>query len=336
MASGTTLSTEAAADTSGSSTRGRRNVPDQTICEGAQLASSRSVAGVVTTYRPDTRFAERITRLLPQVNQVIIVDDGVLPENVALLNGCFGRVPNVRLIHNATNRGIAASLNLGIGLARTAGHAWALTLDDDTFIASDMVETLVTEWNRIRTEWRVPIAIMGMRSVDPGTGEVSEPDSRVLGHSYREKRLVITSGSLVSLAAYDAIGPFREEFFIDFVDYDYCFRARTLGFKVIQLSRIGMTHSVGRRSVHRLGRLRVATYNHSPMRLYYRFRNSTVFGKTVFFREPLFAAAIFSSNARLAATIAAFEDDRLTKLRWILRGFSDGVRGRLGRTVAPS
>jgi len=37
---------------------------------------------------------------------------------------------------------------------------------------------------------------------------------------------VITSGSLLPLATYADIGPFREEFFIDFVDTDYCFRAR--------------------------------------------------------------------------------------------------------------
>jgi len=69
------------------------------------------------------------------------------------------------------------------------------------------------------------------------------------GKLYFEKDVVQMSGSLLSLMAFKEIGPFREEFFIDSIDADYCLRLRKKGYKIIVACQAQMKHSVGERAV---------------------------------------------------------------------------------------
>src|SRR5258708_17120000 len=120
------------------------------------------------------------------------------------------------------------------------------------------------------------IAIVGSRFRDP-KGQSVEPirlDAR--GELWEEVESVITSGSLLSLRAFSAIAPFREEFFIDYVDTEFCLRARTAGFRVIQTRRPLMSHTVGAPTSHKLPWTTKWTTNHSPDRRYYIARNNTV------------------------------------------------------------
>jgi rhamnosyltransferase len=180
----------------------------------------------------------------------------------------FGDNPGVHLHHNPVNQGIAASLNKGITIASQAGYDWVLTLDDDTTVAPDMVETLIAWWSRLAGEAVKSIAVMGMSARDPYHGQAA---SRSAGsrQAFVEKRHLVTSGCLMSLEAYRAIGPFREEFFIDWVDYDYC---RAQGFSRHQLSR-GHDPPAGRVTEHRFWRFKVITSNYPPFRRYYWYRN---------------------------------------------------------------
>lgn len=297
---------------------------------------SSAISAVITTYHPDDGFVDRVERVRSQVGSVVIVDDGASPDNVTCLRHWFSNTPKVILHHNETNMGIAASLSKGVAIAKCEGYSWALTLDDDTLVAPDMVQTLVDYWKQIAKQGGKPIALMGMLYRDVHIGEISDRRTGSKGLPYADKREIMTSGSLLSLDAYKAIGPFRNDFFIDFVDYDYCFRARSMGFRVIQVFRAGMEHSLGHLRLYKIAGKIVETYNHSPARLYYLFRNSSVFMREVFLSDPLFALALFVSNLRTVVLVAFLESDKRTKIRYILRGVLDGCRNRLGRTIAPS
>jgi rhamnosyltransferase len=63
----------------------------------------------------------------------------------------------------------------------------------------------------------------------------------------------------------------REDLFIDFVDVEWCLRARSKGFVVLGVCAAGMTHSLGDTHIYSVGRMR---HVHSPLRLYYQVRNA--------------------------------------------------------------
>src|SRR6202044_2225279 len=106
-----------------------------------------------------------------------------------------------------------------------------------------------------------------------GFGEETRPAA---WPAWEEVKSVITSGSLIPLAVHAAVGAFRDEFFIDYVDSEYCFRARAQGYRVIRTTQPLMSHTIGAPTRHSLLGLSKWTTNHSPDRRYYIARNDTV------------------------------------------------------------
>jgi rhamnosyltransferase len=137
----------------------------------------------------------------------------------------------------------------------------------------------------------------------------------------------MTSGCLLDLVAWQVVGPFRDDFFIDFVDNEYCLRLRREGYRVLRANRANLEHAVG--DISRYGPL-IAT-NHSPLRRYYKTRN-----RLWVFREylPDFPGHCLFDLVRLAKEIGSillFEVEKWAKLRMMWRGFRDFRRERFGR-----
>ena len=289
------------------------------------------ICAIITTCRPDEGLADRVERLRSQVGLAVIVDDGGREENVELLRGWFIHLVDVVLHHNTMNVGIAKSLNEGISIANRKGFRWVLTLDDDTIAEPDLVENLTKMWRLAAGQDKRAIAIMGMAYTETNMGKRQSYPAR--SHILEEKRGIITSGSLMSLDAYDVIGAFRDEFFIDSVDYDYCLRARAKGFRVIGVCQVGMSHALGNSRRFRIGPFTLETTNHDPIRRYYAYRNSTVLLREHFMRDPLYALAVLIFQLKTLALVLLLEQDKGKKLRWIFRGWADAWRKRLGKRI---
>lgn len=295
------------------------------------ISAPSDLCAVITTYRPDNGFPARVQRIRNQVGCVVIVDDGKSADNVARLHHWFPETSNVIVHHNATNVGIAVSLNKGISIAKSKGYSWMLTLDDDTIVEPDMVKNLIETWNLVADQAGKPVAIMGMARSGGHADRIEFcPTER---HLFVEKRGIVTSGSLMSLDVYDAIGGFRNEFFIDSIDYDYCLRARARGFRVIEVCQVGMIHPLGKPIKRRIGCLTLETTNHTPIRRYYAYRNSTVLAQEHFRHDPLYSLAVFVYQLRTVALILLLENDRRKKVKMIFRGLLDGWRKRLGKLL---
>lgn len=298
---------------------------NDTLKEGSQ------VCAVITTYRPGEGFPDRVQRIRSQVGRVVIVDDGESAENKERLRRWFSKISGIILYHNETNAGVATALNNGISIAKREGCRWVLTLDDDTIVEPDMVKNLIETWNLVAGQGGKPVAIMGMARSGGHTGRFRSWPAE--GRLFVEKRGIITSGSLMPLDVYDVVGPFRTEFFIDSIDYDFCLRARAKEFRVIKVYHIGMTHPLGNSTEHRIGCLTLETTNHTPIRRYYAYRNSTVLAQEHFRHDPLYSLAVFVYQLRMVALILLLENDRRKKVKMIFRGLLDGWRKRLGKLI---
>jgi rhamnosyltransferase len=290
--------------------------------------SADQVCAVVTTYRPDDGFPERIQKVRQQVGLVVIMDDGNSDENVHRLTRWFAEVPKVILNHNTENSGIAVSLNIGVSIARNTGYKWILMLDDDSLILPNMVERLLRYSSQIHG--KKPIALTGMSYVH-SVNELS--GNNYLGNlaTWSEKRGIITSGSLFSIETYDKVGPFRDEFFIDSVDYDFCLRARRKGYGIIKFNEIGFVHSLGRISFHGFACRPIKTYNYSNIRLYYLFRNTTVLAKENLIYDTPYFLAVFFGQLKTLFKVLFLEEQKITKFRYSLIGLCDGLRNQMGK-----
>ncbi|MCX5753001.1 MAG: glycosyltransferase family 2 protein [Candidatus Krumholzibacteria bacterium] len=282
----------------------------------------KNICGVVVTYHPDDGLEGRIDVLSGQVDHIVIVDNHTSAEKIRVLDGMAER-KNVHLIRNARNLGVATALNEGMAWARQNGYAWAFLFDQDSVLEEGALDTLIDVFEDYG-EADAP-AVLGCNYRDVNACIVHYPDESASGISWRERKTVITSGSLVSIDVYNRIGPFRDAFFIDHVDDEYCLRARRRGYKVIATCKPVMLHSVGATTKHRLLWKRPGTTNHPAFRRYYMTRNHIILIKEYFATEPRWVYDTVHSRMKSLVLMCLFEKQRPAKIRNVLKGFFHGV-----------
>jgi rhamnosyltransferase len=291
------------------------------------LTSGSEVCAVLVTFHPDEGLPARIERVLLEAAALVVVDNGSDEAALGMLRR-LSADPRIALVPNSANLGIARALNLGVARAGSMGYDWVLLLDQDTVVDPGMLHAMIGIRAAYPAPERLAVIGAGFRDVNKDAGE-----TRTVGAAaaWEEVESVITSGSLIALATHAAVGPFREEFFIDLVDTDYCFRARALGYRIIETRQALMSHAIGAATLHRTFGVDKWTSNHSPDRRYYIARNDTVMLRDYgHYPAGLWAAKSLGRRLRTCKRVLLYEQMKTGKIRSILEGWWDGVRGHLG------
>lgn len=293
----------------------------------ASSISSETVAAVIVTYHPDAGFAERLEGTARQVGYVIVVDNH--SESRALRQLVTHRI---ELIENPRNLGIGAALNQGLHRAMALGYRWVLTVDQDSELGPDLVEVL----GQIYAEcpFAVHVGLLNANQRSKRSGQIAVRCT-FSSQTFTEAKTVITSGSLMSVGAYAAVGPFREDFFIEGVDLEYCLRLRIRGFRVLVSCRPLMTHSAGSMEEHRLGNRVVLVPNHAPWRYYYMTRNLLRIFAVYLVLDPGWVAVALRNLVRTFIRMVLFEDQRAAKLKCVMIGAWDAFTGSHGNRFLP-
>lgn len=283
-----------------------------------------NVCAVIVTYHPDDGLAERVAEVVSQVDRAVLVDNASEPN--ALSRGRSHQA--ISVIDNKANIGIAAALNQGVRWAKEQGYQWVLTLDQDTVLAQGVVDTFAGVYEAASATRKV--GIIGANYVDKVTGATLVPEESPDDKPFADVVTAITSGTLLSVEAFDEIGPFREEFFIDHVDDEYCLRARQMGYDVILTRRPLMNHTSGSPRYHHFLGKRLITPHLPASRRYYRTRNQVVLTREYWHRERAWVKLAFSVRWREVVLVWLFEKDKLAKTSKTIRGIFDGLRRKMG------
>ena len=142
---------------------------------------------------------------------------------------------------------------------------------------------------------------------------------------------VITSGSLMSLAAYNVVGEFCEPLFIDLVDHEYCLRLLRAGYEVIVATHARMSHALGNRRVVPVVLGSLTLMNSLPLRRYYVARNSIFIARRYFMEFPNWVLRLLFA-IYITDTVIKIPRENGTAKKWaaVARGLKDGLLGRLG------
>ena len=148
---------------------------------------------------------------------------------------------------------------------------------------------------------------------------------------------MITSGSLISVAASKYVELPREDLFLDAVDYWYCMNFKRKGYKVFIINDVILRHHLGKfqEVISRKTKKPVFTYTSSSIRYYYGCRNQT-------FLETRLSARIFLHKSVIhrlkilrqhLTHITFYEPDFPWLKAWAcVRGTIEGYMGKLGKT----
>lgn len=285
-----------------------------------------NTCAVIVTFHPDDGLVARLSRVTSQFPLVFIVDNGSDPISLEMLRGesCQSKVI---LIANPSNRGIAAALNQGIRQARIANYDWAVTFDQDTEIYSGFLTGLLDVYDKSGGGH----IVIGSnydeshKNIQGTKRQQHEPEAIA-----RERKTLITSGTLIPLDIFDRIGPFREDYFIDSVDHEFSLRARAHGYRMLISCQPFMQHRIGN-TVERYSNFRLLlSYHHPPRRKYYISRNTVFTAIRYFASEPAWSIRQAWRMLSDLASIILLEDDKSRKLRAFLTGIAHGAKGKMG------
>ena len=283
-----------------------------------------AICAVVVLYFPDSGVEERLYRIERQVDAVVVIDNsGNCAENAFLGTIADHRI---HLILNESNRGVATALNQGVQWAEQHGFKWVLLFDQDTEPMEGMSQVLLDVYQDCCKNGEK--ALVGANYLN-GLGNV-QVACQEEAMSWVKQKTIITSGTLLSLEIYRIIGPFRDEFFIDAVDHEYCLKARAKGVQVVLSCEPLMRHTIGMQTMHKLPWKKTAVSNHNAVRRYYMARNNLVLVREYWRQEPAWALRTVRYLVKTIVLISCFEKDKFLKLSAFIVGLWHAVIGKVG------
>ena len=288
----------------------------------------RQILAVVVCFNPEPSSIQSLSNNLQQEGVPVVWFNNGSPGSLDAI-----KTPHVlAIIELEHNLGVAAALNRGFEWALQNGFDAVISFDQDSRPAVGMVGQLQNAW--LNAVLQTPcLGAIGPATVDHQSGQdmftfapynwtrhrflPSQNKTYVVDH-------LITSGCLTPCAVWQDVGPMNESLFIDWVDNEWCARARLKGYQLLMDGGTKMTHSIGEVSRPLLWR---RFHFHQPLRHYYLLRNALLIAKQSKFdlgwrmHHILYALRVIVASLLLG-------NQKLSRLDYAWRGLVHGLIGR--------
>ncbi|MBN2588127.1 MAG: glycosyltransferase family 2 protein [Candidatus Fermentibacteraceae bacterium] len=277
-----------------------------------------------------TREALRSLREAAGVDLRVTLVDNCSPGEVP---AWVGESPDVRFERLAENTGFAGGNNAGFRMSREDGADYTFFLNNDARVAPDAVEALA---GFLETHGEAGIAAPAVyRASEPGRlwsagGNLVRWKMRFeqvaipveLFHTREGMSVDFVSGCALMIRSrlFEELGGFREEMFMYYEDADLCHRVRESGFTVMVVPSAMVVHDVASSSGGELSRLA----------LYFSERNRLALSRRML--HPLFRSVfiLYKTAVLLVLTAKFLVLGNPGLIRWMWRGYLDGIAGRTG------
>jgi len=268
------------------------------------------IAGVVIAFFPDfNKLIFNIDTYIDHIEQLFIVFNS--PVSVDDVNRLQTKYSKIELIINKENIGIASALNQTALKSLNQGYEWLLTMDQDSsFQSGDFFEAFDRS-NGINVSIYCPNSISSSEINTENTFEAEE----VLH--------VVTSGNLLNLEIWNRVGGFEEKLFIDEVDNDYCLKAVSAGFKIINFKNIFLVHELGKNKEISFLFKKYTIITHPPIRAYYIFRNNLYMFRKYKKKFPEFVRSRKKMLLKVFIEILLHSEKRIQNCQYIAAGIKD-------------
>ena len=281
---------------------------------------------IFTAYEPSENLKTSVVEALKQCSRVVVADNTPLGKRNA--QDVLGKMPRVTIIGDGSNIGLAKALNNALSQAKTADYFFLL--DQDSVPQPGLVKELHST-----LQLHPKAGVVGPAPWDVANNRFIDPRASARD-DVAELPVIITSAMLVKKEAFNSTSGFRNEFFVDCVDQDFCLQLRSAGWGVIQDKTILLPHSLGEMKWHGFGPFKIRATHHPTWRLYWAARNGVMLSKEYFRQEPRWAITNLAILGYWVLTVALFEKPRIQKLKALFRGISDGASSKVRTDYLPN
>ena len=263
------------------------------------------VAALVILYNPDRKIWGNIASYNGHIDKLYIFDNSP-DSHESLCREFMNKNKCVYIYNDGENCGLGKPINVVANIAWSEGVEWLLTFDQDSKAEIDMVENM--------------LAYVSGEEYDPQIGVLSpiidSPTDANSDIAYLPKnphvmylRTAIQSGSLLNLRIMNEVGGYKENLFIDYVDFEYCLRVRSMGYKVARLTSAKLLHQEeDKYEVREIDNCKLYLGKYKPERFYYQCRNILYCMEKYRRYDPIFVRECATNLARLKK-LAEFENE---------------------------
>lgn len=291
------------------------------------------MAAATVLYRPDPVVLDGLLAPLVAAGlRILIFVNGGVSDDI---EDRLKQLPDARLIRSPGNIGLGAGLNAVVEAARAEGYGHIALFDQDSSPDIALLPRLLERFKTLAGH-PIPPAVIGPLLVAPENEAFLPPwySRRPMdgaGALATAVDFLPTSGSLVSIAAWTEIGPFRADYFVDGIDVEWCFRAWSRGYSCILAEDLHMVHRWGH--AEEPGVRRPQILRQSDLRIYFYLRNAAHGLRLPHLPRRWRARVALRLAAQAGVLLSARRFARPTRaLVW--RALRDGWAGRLGPAPA--
>jgi rhamnosyltransferase len=278
----------------------------------------RRVMAIVVTLDSDVHELTTNLAECSECMQVVLCDNSEGEASRTAIR-TFAESRDISYFSMDGNRGIGYAQNRGITYAEQAGAEFVLLLDDDSRFSCRALSRLLDAYRDLQLGGDCIGAVCG-RPVDRHHAGSSDPDKTSNPIQCRE---MMSSGSLIPIAVLHDVGFMDESLFVDYVDFEWGWRAIAHGYTIYLAADVSFSHALGD-GIQTVAGMKIKLK--SPIRHYYQTRNALRL-----LRRPyvpmIWKIKNFVMTLVKCMVFPIFVPPRSQRALYVVRGLKDGVWG---------
>ena len=263
------------------------------------------ILAVIVVYNPE------LSLLLKNINALINNVDGLLIWNNSPNNfdaASLTKLYNKIVIKSCgKNIGISKALNFAWHFARKHNYDYLLTMDQDSI------------WINLKGFLKKIQSFNDKKNI-------FGPEYSISKHTYiNESACRITSGMLVPIVILNEIGGYYNDFMIDGIDIELCYRAREHGYKVYNISGSTLDHHAGLNIRCKFIWIHFYSDGYNPIRINGIIRNHLIIFKRYKIEWKIKCAILRRYYFIMPIKILLGEKNKIKKISAYFKGLYEGI-----------
>jgi rhamnosyltransferase len=304
------------------------------------LKYKKILSAIIVSYYPNTTVLEDLIKSLnKQVDNIILVDNGGGKE---IIHNLVKLKINIEYIVFDKNKGLGYALNEGFKRAVELKSDYVATFDQDSSPTPGLILNLVNAHNNLIEKGINCAAVAPVFFDSRDSSKIYFPFYKEINNSiisfypnstnenYVEVDTLITSGMLIRSDVWSQGIYYDPTYFVDYTDPDWCFRARSNGFKLFGCLRVEMGHAPSDSPPSKIFGL--SFFHYSPLRRYYFFRNTIKFCSASYVSKKWKKRLIIGLVIRFFVNII-IDKDKYRSIKMMIKGLIDGFRKVSGQYI---
>ena len=272
------------------------------------------IYAIIVLYKPDLTLLNNVLRTIcPQVSKCVLLNNG--EDEIS-----FCDFTNVHYVCLGKNFGIAYAQNRGIEIAKNEGADFVLLSDQDTIYPENFMKEIFEGAKGFDFDALCPVFY---DLVKKESSPIMLTKSKYIIESDKPIFVehTIASGTIIKMSVFNTVGMMNEALFIDYVDFEWCWRLKHYGGKLLCIPNVVINHNLGDDYKKIFGR-KVCV--RSDFRYYYMIRNGLQLA--LFYPYLTFSERFYLFKKTFLLTVAVFFlRNNSASLKTLCKGWKEGL-----------